>query len=163
MERPSFTSAWDAFVSVNLPVKDVGKIIGGNVQKNIELPVGGFENACPIRMSYVLNTIGCPIQKSSKYATVSGADHRQYIIRVNDMMNYLEQTFGKPDKTVESPGTSDFDGMKGIIVVKGRGWSNARGHVTLWNGTACSDICHLMYDPENGPFTPESASIWVLE
>jgi hypothetical protein len=78
------------------------------------------------------------------------------------MMTYLEQTFGKPDKTVKSPKPSDFAGMKGIIVVKGHGWSDAVGHITLWNGTTCSDTCHLMADPDNGTFTPDSASIWVL-
>ncbi|MEA7515189.1 T6SS effector amidase Tae4 family protein, partial [Salmonella enterica subsp. enterica serovar Virginia] len=42
------------------------------------------------------------------------------------------------------PKQSDFIGKKGIIVVKGHGWSNARGHVTLWNGSICSDQCHLL-------------------
>jgi len=35
-------------------------------------------------------------------------------------------------------------------------------HVTLWNGTSCSDTCHLMHDPENGPFVPDAGAIWVL-
>jgi hypothetical protein len=149
-------------VAINLPVAAVGKKIGGAVQKNIELPVGGFENACPIRMSYVLNTVGFPILRSPRYGMVTGGDKRQYIYRVNDMMSYLEHTFGKPDKTVRSPKPSDFVGTKGIIVVKGHGWGNAKGHVTLWNGAKCSDACHLMRDPENGPFVPETASIWTL-
>lgn len=160
--RPSFNSAWAAFMAMRVPVAQVGKRIGGYVQKNIELPTGGFENACPIRMSYVLNTTGFPIQKNSRYATVSGGDHRQYIFRVRDMMSYLEDKFGKPEKTVRSPKVSDFAKMKGIIVVKGHGWSNASGHVTLWDGTRCSDSCHLMHDPDNGPFIPETASIWLL-
>nr|WP_233174907.1 MULTISPECIES: T6SS effector amidase Tae4 family protein [Delftia] len=54
-----------------------------------------------------------------------------------------------------------MDGV-GIIVVKGHGWGNAIGHVTLWNGTECSDTCHLMSDPDNGTFVPDMASIWVL-
>jgi Type VI secretion system (T6SS), amidase effector protein 4 len=162
MDRPSFISAWRAFVSVRVPVAEVGRKIGGNVQKNIELPTGGFENACPIRMSYVLNKTGFPIRKSSTYSTVSGADSGQYIFRIGDMMRYLERTFGKPDKTVRVPKTSDFTGMKGIIVVKGHGWGNAKGHVTLWDGYKCSDSCHLLHDPDNGTFIPETASIWEL-
>lgn len=149
-------------MAVRLPVYNVGQKIGGAVQKNTEMTAGGFENACPIRMSYVLNYTGFPIPKSSQYAMVSGGDHRQYIYRINDMMNYLERTLGKPDKTVSTPKTSDFEGMKGIIVVKGHGWSNARGHVTLWDGKSCSDTCHLMSDPDNGSFTPDTASIWLL-
>ena len=162
MARPLFNTAWNAFMEVRFPVAQVGKKIVGNVQKNIEMPIGGFQNACPIRMSYVLNMSGFPIHKSSRYAMVSGADNRQYIYRVVDMMNYLESTFGKPDKTVRSPNPSDFAKMKGIIVVKGHGWGNAKGHVTLWDGVQCSDSCHLMHDPDNGPFVPETASIWIL-
>jgi hypothetical protein len=163
--RPSFDRAWAAFMVVRVPVKDVGKIIGGYVQKNTELDAkdGGWTNACPLRMSYVLNMTGSPIQKSGAFKSVTGTDGRQYIFRVPEMMGYLERTFGKPDKTVKSPSQVDFKGMKGIIVVRGHGWANAVGHVTLWNGASCSDSCHLMSDPDNGPFVPDVASIWVLK
>ncbi|SAI70872.1 Uncharacterised protein [Bordetella ansorpii] len=161
--RPSFNSAWSAFTAVNMSVKQVGQKIGGQVKVNTEMTTGGFENACPIRMSYVLNATGFPIPRNRAYATVSGADNRQYMYRVNDMMAYLERTFGKPDLTVKSPKPSDFANMKGIVVVRGHGWSNARGHVTLWNGTSCSDTCHFLYDPENGTFTPDTAAIWKLQ
>ena len=163
MARPLFKSAWAVFMAVRLPVADVGRKIGGAVQKNTDMPVGGFQNACPIRMSYVLNYTGFPIRKSSRYAMVSGADNLQYLYRVNDMMNYLEETFGKADKIVKSPKTSDFAGLQGIIVIKGSGWANARGHVTLWDGAVCSDTCHLMNDPENQGFIPDTASLWVLK
>jgi len=68
MARPSFNSAWAAFMAVRVPVGEVGKKIGGNVQTNIELPEGGFRNACPIRMSYVLNKTGFPIPKNRRAA-----------------------------------------------------------------------------------------------
>jgi hypothetical protein len=161
MNRPSFKGAWAAFLAVRKPVADVGKLIGGNVQRNIEMPLG-FENACPIRISYVLNKTGFPVRKSARYRMVSGRDHLQYIYRVADMMAYLEEAFGKPDKSVKSPKPTDFSGMQGIIGVKGHGWTNAAGHVTLWNGSQCSDTCHLMSDPDNGPFVPDTASIWKL-
>jgi hypothetical protein len=150
-------------MSIRVSVKEIGKIIGGKVQQNIEMPVGGFENACPIRMGYVLNKTGFPIRKSPRYKMVSGGDGMQYIYRVNDMMDYLKDTFGVPDKHVdEKPETTDFSGLKGIVIVKGFGWGDARGHVTLWDGAKCSDSCHLMHDPGNGAFVPKEASIWVL-
>lgn len=165
MKRPSFQEAWNAFLMVRQPVSVVGKIIGGNVQKNIEIPEneGGFANACPIRMSYVLNKTGAKIQRSPQWGMVTGGDANWYIYRVKDMMSYLESTFGKPDKIVTTPKPSDFSGMKGIIVVKGRGWGNASGHVTIWNGTSCADSCHLLHDPDNGSFTPDTAAIWILK
>lgn len=165
MDRPKFQHAWNAFLVVRQPVSTVGKIVGGKVQYNIEIPEkdGGFANACPIRMSYVLNKTGFPIRKNPRWGMVTGADGGWYIYRVSDMMQYLESAFGKPDKTVKSPSTSDFAGVKGIVVVKGSGWGNASGHVTIWNGTSCADSCHLMNDPDNGSFTPEIASIWILK
>jgi Type VI secretion system (T6SS), amidase effector protein 4 len=164
MARPKFNEVWAAFMRIRLPVKEVGRKIGGNVQRNIEIPEdqGGFANACPIRMSYVLNMTGFPIKKSGRYSSVSGADQRQYLYKVPEMMQYLEATFGKPDKTIKSPKTTDFANMKGIIVVRGHGWKNAVGHITLWDGKHCSDTCHLFADPENGPFVPDTASIWIL-
>ena len=78
------------------------------------------------------------------------------------MMTYLERTFGAPDAKADAPSPGDFSGARGIIVVKGQGWSNARGHVTLWDGTKCSDSCHLMADPDNGSFVPETAALWTL-
>lgn len=159
-KRPPFHGAWVAFKSVRVPVADVGKKIGGNVQKNIDAKI--FQNACPIRISYVLNATGFPIVKSAKFQTVSGADQKQYLFRVNDMMEYLAKEFGKPDKTVKSPTPANFAGMKGILVIRGHGWKDAKGRVTLWDGSGCSDTCHLMHDPENGHFVPETASLWVL-
>lgn len=160
MIRPGFKSAWAAFMAVRVSVSDVGKKIGGHVRMNIDS--GIFQNACPIRMSYVLNATGFPIARNARYETVSGGDGMFYIYRVNDMMNYLQATFGNPDKTVHHPKAIDFSGMKGILVVKGSGWVDARGHVTLWNGEECSDQCHLVNDPDNGAFMPETASLWVL-
>lgn len=158
--RPNFIKAWSYFSAVNVPVKDVGKIIGGNVKSNIDS--GIFQNACPIRMSYVLNSCGILIPKGKKYATVSGQDKLQYMFRVNDMISYLEEIFGKPEMIVKSPKEKDFNTKKGIIVFSGSGWSNARGHVTLWNGITCSDACHFMFSPENGTFVPEIGYLWEL-
>ena len=73
MHRPSFTSAWSRFNEVNLPVASVGKKIGGKVGSNVAS--GIFQNACPIRMSYVLNYCGVRIPKSG-YAVVSGQGNR---------------------------------------------------------------------------------------
>ncbi len=159
--RPSFAKAWALFSKVKISVKEVGNKIGGKVKTNTES--GVFQNACPIRMSYVLNYSGVPIPARSRYAVVTGDDHKAYMYRVNDMMDFLRATFGTPDLEVKSPRLSSFAGKQGILLIKGHGWQNARGHVTLWNGTFCSDTCHLTGDPENGSFTPDVAALWVLK
>ncbi len=113
-------------------------------------------------MSYVLNKCGILIPKGNKYAVVSGRDKFQYMFRVNDMISYLEEVFGKPEIKVKSPQEKDFTPKKGIIVFYGSGWSNARGHVTLWNGITCADACHFMSSPENRTFVPEKGYLWEL-
>jgi len=166
-QRPGFGAAWNTFSRVNVGVPQVGGIIGGKVDVNFKIPKaeGGWENACAVRMSYVLNKTGFPVRRG-KYDAVSGADGMWYIFRVNDMMSYLRDTFGSPDivagHTGYSPAPDDFEGMKGIMVVTGDGWENARGHATLWNGSMCSDACYLAEDPHNGNFTPRKAELWIL-
>lgn len=163
--RPSFSAAWGAFQQVRKPVKEVGKVIGGHVQINTEMGRnGGFMNACPIRMSHVLNVTGFPIRAGHGFKISTGADGKNYLIRINDMVQYLRITFGKPDKVVNHvPTTEDFKGLQGIVLIEGHGWDNASGHVTLWDGAQCADTCHFSGDPENGTFTPVKASIWLLK
>ncbi|CAG0943524.1 hypothetical protein BROC_02324 [Candidatus Brocadiaceae bacterium] len=159
--RPPFNKAWNLFKEVNTTVQAVGEKIGGKIKANTDS--GIFKNACPIRMSYVLNYSGVPIPTRERYAVASGGDGKWYMFRVNDMMDFLKNKFGPPDITAKSPSMSSFYGKKGILLTQGHGWTNARGHVTLWNGTSCSDTCHLTGDPENGSFVPESASLWILK
>lgn len=158
--RPAFGAAWNRFQEINVSVRDVGNIIGGKVQHNIDS--GFFVNACPIRMSYVLNYCGVPIPGNGKYAVVSGKDKKQYMYRVNDMIEFLQTIFGAADSNVNAPVPGKFTGKQGIIIFSGSGWGNARGHVTLWNGNICSDDCHFVDSPANGPFIPDTAKLWTL-
>lgn len=159
LPRPLFQTMWHHFIVIygDGSVPSVGKKIGGKVQENIELgvkdPKIGFTNACAIRMSYSLNNSGISIPKGV-WKTVSGSDKKQYIYRVSDLIKYLSQTFGKPDKSVRNPKPSDFARLKGILVF-GVHWSDATGHATLWNGSVCSDHCYF-------PVAAE-ASIWLLK
>jgi len=157
--RPMFLTMWHHFITIygDGSVSSVGKNIGGKVQYNIELgekdPKAGFSNACAIRMSYSLHNSGVSINKGV-WKTVSGGDKKQYIYRVSDMIKYLNQTFGKPDKTFRNPKPIDFADLKGILVFSVQ-WSDASGHATLWDGNTCSDHCYF-------PVAAE-ASIWLLK
>ena len=56
-------------MEVKKSVKEVGELIGGKVKLNID--AGTFVNACPIRMSYVLNKTGIVIPRGAGYAVSS--------------------------------------------------------------------------------------------
>lgn len=146
--RPKFQSAWLAFSRIygDGSLQHVAQELGGKVQVNIES--GVFENACAIRMSYVLNYSGFPIS-AARGATVSAADNNRYLYRVHDIATYLRSRFGPPD--IDAPtAQADLAGKQGILLFAVTGWSNATGHATLWNGRSCSDRC---YFPESSHLT----------
>lgn len=58
MSRPSFNAAWAASQRIYDPANPgakVAKVIGGNVEKNINNPVPAqrWDNTCAVRMSYI--------------------------------------------------------------------------------------------------------------
>ena len=120
-----------AFADVkNASVSEVGRIIGGKVQQNVES--GIFKNACALRLSYAFNKAGNLI-KSTDGAVSSGADGKWYLYRVADMEKYLKRI--TPEKDVLTGNQpSDFVEKKGIIVFKDCNWVDASGHVDLYNG-----------------------------
>ncbi|KAL6624212.1 type VI secretion system amidase effector protein Tae4 [Neocallimastix sp. 'constans'] len=105
----------------NLSVKEV---VCFNTEGNI------FENACALRMSYALNKSGYTIKSSDGHVS-SG---------MVDIESYLKKTFGVPKK---GKTTSDFK-ESGIIVFKVTNFSNATGHVDLYNGKTVEgkDYCN---------------------
>ena len=161
MEKPYIEDAWKSFNEVyndvGKTVAGVGTKIGGKVNYNInEVPKGQgrFENACAIRMSYVLNQNGVKIPFISGQ-TVSGRTGDWYIFKVGTMTSYLKKVFGNPDLTFKDPQEISFSDKKGILVFDVDQWIDASGHATIWNGNTCSDKCYF-------PIAKE-AYLWELK
>lgn len=121
--RPSLIRARTAFKEVYeevvKTVSGVGNKIGGKVDYNINgltPEQGRFENACAIRMSYVLNKTGIKIP-FMKGKTVSGGHGNWYIYKVKDLIQFLHDTFGKPDVVIQDPSPSKLSEHKGLLVV----------------------------------------------
>jgi len=86
--RPKLYDAIREFKKVNIGESDVGKLIGGKVDYNINTLTkvqGRFENACAIRMSYVLNNSGVKIPFINGQ-TVSGKKGNWYIYKVKTLI-----------------------------------------------------------------------------
>lgn len=173
-KRPKFDQMWTLYQNI-APSSDesypdgvidslqtVGDIIGGHVKINIDLgiqeiknhpdnfPVNpqGFTNACAIRISYVLNKSGIHIPKSTRWNSVTGSDHQNYIYQVEGIRAFLLHTFGAPDvdKGVSAQ-PDDFADMKGMMVFDLH-FADASGHATLWNGSSAAD--HDYFLPREG-------------
>ena len=112
----------------DVSVKEVGEKIGGKVKLNIDN--GTFQNACAIRMSYAFNYSGKEIKKTDG-AVSSGGDKKWYMYRVNDFIKFLDANYTNKKETDD---IEDFKGKKGVIVFKDCGWTDATGHVDLYDG-----------------------------
>lgn len=166
MSRPTFAAAWAASMQIYAPLytgKHVAKIIGGNVEKNINSPDARWRwnNTCAVRMSYILNHSGLLIPHWVGQ-TVSGADGRQYFFRVKDLIRFLEINWGKPEVIQYPPsGGGMLAGKKGVILFEVIGWSDAAGHATLFDGYHCYDHCYFN-EPE-ARYQTERANFWSLQ
>lgn len=137
---------------MNLNIKELGEFIGGKVQTNIDS--GTFTNGCAIRMSYAFNYSGVEIPKSGYGATSSGRDGKWYLYRVADMINFVKAKIG--GTPLVGTAAADFKGKKGVIIFSGCGWTDATGHVDLFDGTK------VMSDNGNYFGTCSKAELYVI-
>lgn len=163
VNKPNFLPMKKSFADVlgDGTLGAVADKIGGHVKHNINTKV--FENACPIRMSYALNQNGFRIPHV-KDKTSSGTDHQWYFYKVLDLKDFLFSTFGAPD--IISKKKDDFSGQRGIMFFDVEGWSNATGHITLWDGNDCADHCYFEFPPApDKKKTPKfiQAGLWILQ
>lgn len=161
--RPFFNAAQMAAHKIYDPANSaekVGKIIGGMVEKNIQNPDPSqrWKNTCAVRMSYILNQSGLLIPAISG-ETVSGADKHQYFYRVRNLITFLHQRWGSPE-VVQYPPAGEFAGRKGVILFEVSGWSDARGHATLFDGSRCYDECY--FNSPEATYRTDRANFWSL-
>lgn len=116
------------------PKDEVKALIGGKV--NAEW----VTNTCAIRMSRTLNYSGVKIPRNAGLSVVSGADKLWYAYRVRELCSWLKKELGKPDLAVWGSGEppEGIQGKQGILMIEAK-FSDATGHITLWNQTACVD------------------------
>jgi len=126
----------------NYPVdKDAAAVrhsIGGKVDQD------HYENTCIIRVSKALNYAKHPIPvDSGDFKTRKGADGKWYGLGVQQFWEYMTKTYGKPAVYAENTKGripyEKFAGNAGIIGFRVKGWKDASGHFTLFNG------CELLY------------------
>jgi hypothetical protein len=120
------------------PSDEVKKRIGGGIN------AGWITNTCAIRLSRSFNYSGQPIpssygnSKGKPALAIYGGDKKLYGLRVAEFRKWLEQKYGKPTLSFKAGpyGTapSQLHGKKGIICFVDCGWSDASGHLDLWDG-----------------------------
>ena len=95
-------------------------------------------NTCASRLSVALNRSGAPIDagiaKRINASTLGTADGHRIIYRVREIRAYLLEAFGRPDVDQIPPCDDEFVGKHGIVAFSVHGWSDASGHMALFDG-----------------------------
>jgi hypothetical protein len=115
----------------------VYNFIGGNVAYNYNHFSDDFANSCAIKLSYALNMAGHTIPAISGETLTSDIDgdgsNEYYIYRVSAMIPFLDGNFGTGERlSIGELGT--LNGREGIIAFGDCNFSDATGHVALWDG-----------------------------
>jgi hypothetical protein len=104
--------------------------IGGKVD------AAWVDHTCAVRLSRALNYAGVPVPRGfAGMKVISGADGKYYAYQVRGMRPWLESVFGPPQIRARRPADRRrFLGKKGVIafVIP---FSDASGHVDLWDGS----------------------------
>lgn len=145
LKRPAFQRLWDAYAEVGQSAApDVYALVGGNVADLHTANPADYSNACALRMSRAFNYGGYPVPSGTiipgtNIYRVRGGDSKPYILRVDGVIHFIRHNWGAPDRTFQPNETGQLAGLKGLIVIEVQGWSDATGHVTLWDGSTTAD------------------------
>lgn len=175
MAKPNFAMMWTAFPDhVKYPtLRSLHTFIGGTLAKNIDgAGFGEKGNTCAVRMSRALNYGNLPISgkltRSLGITTMTGADKKLYIFRVRQLKTYLGSALGASPTKVSKGFGEAFAGKSGIVAFDVNGWSDASGHIALWDGAAFreehDDYRGLKDDPATASVEASVAamSLWAL-
>lgn len=150
---PTYDLLSKAFASVaHEKSSDVYEKIGGKVLLNHQNQPNMFRDACALRISVALNSIGYTISYQ-KNKTLSGDinnDNKKewYYYRAADVKDFIERKFGHFSK-INS--LKDIKGRKGFIYYGACEWRNGAGeHIDLYDGTTVeshdySNKCNEIY------------------
>lgn len=146
MAQPNFQLMWDSYPDhEQFPtLSALHAFIGGQVDKATTSPgFGPTGNTCAMRMSRALNYGSMPISgrlaSSLNLHTLTGADRKLYLFRVRELRTYLSNAIGVSPIRVKKDFPTAFERKRGIVAFTVSGWSDASGHVALWNGSEFRD------------------------
>ena len=145
-------------MAANYPIGSAAEVktaVGGNVD------AAWITNTCVVRVSQALNYGGDPIVAATGLLTVSGVDKKRYALRVKEFRKYMVSRYGKPSVVAVKGSSglidrSSFNGKRGIICFEVKGWTDATGHFSLWNGSS------VLYDGGHDYFggLAHEAALW---
>ena len=134
-KRPLFSELWK-YYPVKMSASDVYSMVGGQAMALYQENPTGYANACALRLSRSFNYGGMPIKQSTRGYKVRGADHKPYLLRVREMITFVEQSLGNADLSFKPQNNQDLSLQ---LKEKKRNYY----FQSLWLGR-CFWTCHFM-------------------
>jgi hypothetical protein len=95
------------------------------------------------------------LTKSLGISTLTGGDGKLYIFRVRDMKKYLSNALGVSPLRITSGFENAFPARRGLVSFDVGGWSDASGHVALWDGLDFREAHDDYRSLKDDPSTPQ--------
>jgi hypothetical protein len=133
----NFDLMWTAYPNPSGSAAATKSLIGGRANAS------WITNTCVIRISRCFNYAGHPLPpKYRGMKTVVGGDGMYYAFRIREFRAYLAGIYGEPTLRHEygqagGPVPDAFYRRQGMIAFSVSGWTDATGHLDLWDGAAC--------------------------
>jgi hypothetical protein len=146
---PKFDDVWHGFPDheVYPSMGALYRAMGGSAQDAIGWDgFGEHGNTCASRVSIALNRSGSPIAPAVtarlNIDTLKTAEGQRIIFRVRELRHYLLEAYGAPDIDETPPFGDQYAGSCGIVAFSVRGWSDATGHMALFDGSTYREADH---------------------
>ncbi len=152
-----FDEMWDAYPNPGEGADAAKHTIGGGALSDL------IANTCVLRLSRSFNASGNPIPRNptDEIVTVRGGDGKHYALRVREFDRYLRRKYGPPQLVHVYEGgaggdiPATFMGKQGVVMFEVDGWSDATGHLDLWNGLRCRHAAYFHLARE--------VSLWLVD
>ncbi len=164
VNRPKYDDLINAYKKVaGLKACEVFKLVHKDLYKYCQNKNPNYQNACATRISYAFNKGNYKIKLQKDF--IDEKTGEPYILSVSKMIQFLEKEFGNSDIKFNGD-IEDFKSKikekKGILIFEVLGWSDATGHITLWDGKACADG-HCYFQHDNPIITTKNLIFWELK
>jgi hypothetical protein len=150
------------------PFAELARNYPNGSDASIKREIGGrvdaawLDHTCAIRLSRALNYSGVVVPRDFPgMKVVRGADQKYYAYQVRGVRPWLEATFGRPQiRALRPVDRRRFLGKKGVIafVIP---FSDASGHVDLWDGAKYTYEQGGQRDPRDYFTLANEVVLWV--
>ncbi|MCG8056932.1 MAG: type VI secretion system amidase effector protein Tae4 [Candidatus Thiodiazotropha endolucinida] len=142
--KPNYKKISNTYPSTETK-KELFKLLGNNWDPLVNNEQ--YDNTCAIRISYAFNLMGIPVPEylGREDGYHKDSNGKNIMIKVLTAEKFLKSIYGDTNWGMSKKVGSVFEfseipNQTGILIYKAE-FTNADGHVDVWNGNKCSYHC----------------------